>query len=1019
MGNPLKNKQSKFLEIPESSSIRSIRYLTLQGGGMKGIGFVGVVKSLEETGVLAQLEEVAGTSAGALAAALIAVGCSAEEIKQEMLTLNFKQFQDPETPGWVETLHLNNLNPLNVAKQFSSTTHKVEAIKQSLGDQGSEDNVAPDNIAAHPKAHNPSSEKAPDPLYHGALDLAEKASQVYFNLGLWQGDALSNWVSSIVARKTGNPNITFAELAALTKQSLSPFKKLNLTGSNLTDKKLEYYNATLTPDMSIVDAVRISASFPGAFKPVIRYENGVKKILVDGGLLENLPDVFNKAPYINKDNFSEDSGNKESLAIVFKDPKESKPSVIKNGLDLAKAMYASKMSDSAMYERYGENIAHIDPMGVDTLEFGASDTKRHNLAMSGAKSVMQTFHKILQKEEQETEQVLPKLSSEALIRLKTAYQFELIKKKDVKQILNKLVLLNQEIEKRKLSPGIVQQLKQQFEQRILQRQKKIQSALLTDHELSLAYQDSLKLYRHTDLELHNRLQHLKLARRALILRREEVIHEFEQDKHKNSFQESLTTLNNLQTKILQNRQQFAEAEQAIEHGTVGSAGKADLLEKIAKEYDQLIQMRDEFFRSMQLHHKTHGVNNQIYTDFFKELHYHCMQNITFEIPTSSKSLRDYYENDIKYCGMLIREGKLEKNKAEKEQHLFQKYEKLFNEKTERSSPYAKLVHFKRELDESILRKTTFLGKINHYLIKKGPTFKRIINPFLKLASFTAFMCSLPLAIPAVPIAKAIKYFSKDEGTKSSASRFINFFKYVNIDYDSKLRGFQKTTTDFLHVMKKNYTHDKSESSYIQRIFSEHLKNSGLKLKDVLIKQDEESPEMYHQRIEDVKKKLEIPMLISVDLASEPEVASEPKIELENKVSDEAAEARFQALKAKLDRENTLLIHAEFMHNIKDKIHLKQPLSKQEVNEYVASTKALQLPLSKKFAEHYQHLIQKAPLQDKKTHLLNHKQYREGKKEQEALDVFMKEKLNDHSVQDSSAPTPTHMRRRHDNKHQKQ
>jgi predicted acylesterase/phospholipase RssA len=49
--------------------------LVLEGGGVKGIGLIGALAVLEERGYVPQ--NVAGTSAGAIAAALIAAGYSA------------------------------------------------------------------------------------------------------------------------------------------------------------------------------------------------------------------------------------------------------------------------------------------------------------------------------------------------------------------------------------------------------------------------------------------------------------------------------------------------------------------------------------------------------------------------------------------------------------------------------------------------------------------------------------------------------------------------------------------------------------------------------------------------------------------------------------------------------------------------------------------------------------------------------------------------------------------------------
>ena len=59
-----------------------------QGGGVKGIGFVGAIRTLENAGY--RFETVAGTSVGSIVAALIASGYTGKEIQEELLSLDYK-----------------------------------------------------------------------------------------------------------------------------------------------------------------------------------------------------------------------------------------------------------------------------------------------------------------------------------------------------------------------------------------------------------------------------------------------------------------------------------------------------------------------------------------------------------------------------------------------------------------------------------------------------------------------------------------------------------------------------------------------------------------------------------------------------------------------------------------------------------------------------------------------------------------------------------------------------------------
>lgn len=63
-----------------------------EGGGVKGIGLVGAVSEVEKAGYV--FENLAGTSAGAIVAALLAVGYSAKEIQSQLEKLDYNNFKD-------------------------------------------------------------------------------------------------------------------------------------------------------------------------------------------------------------------------------------------------------------------------------------------------------------------------------------------------------------------------------------------------------------------------------------------------------------------------------------------------------------------------------------------------------------------------------------------------------------------------------------------------------------------------------------------------------------------------------------------------------------------------------------------------------------------------------------------------------------------------------------------------------------------------------------------------------------
>jgi NTE family protein len=79
--------------------------IVFKGGGVLGIAYAGALQVIEQTGILQNLQRAAGTSAGAITAALVALRYSAADIKAIVNATNFKSFED-------------GLNPLRVATKY-------------------------------------------------------------------------------------------------------------------------------------------------------------------------------------------------------------------------------------------------------------------------------------------------------------------------------------------------------------------------------------------------------------------------------------------------------------------------------------------------------------------------------------------------------------------------------------------------------------------------------------------------------------------------------------------------------------------------------------------------------------------------------------------------------------------------------------------------------------------------------------------------------------------------------------
>src|SRR5437868_1087035 len=67
--------------------------LVLEGGGVKGIGLVGAIETLESRGY--KFRRVAGTSAGAIVGSLVAAGMPVGTLLTTMQSVDYTKFKDP------------------------------------------------------------------------------------------------------------------------------------------------------------------------------------------------------------------------------------------------------------------------------------------------------------------------------------------------------------------------------------------------------------------------------------------------------------------------------------------------------------------------------------------------------------------------------------------------------------------------------------------------------------------------------------------------------------------------------------------------------------------------------------------------------------------------------------------------------------------------------------------------------------------------------------------------------------
>jgi predicted acylesterase/phospholipase RssA len=112
----------------------------------------------------------------------------------------------------------------------------------------------------------------------------DNINNLFDKLGCENMDKVKHIIEIILRQKTNNHNLTFMELYNLTH------KELTITGSCISHYRVSYFNWKTTPNMSVVEALKITMCFPYMFEPIVNNN----KSYVDGGVCSNFPIEFFK-----------------------------------------------------------------------------------------------------------------------------------------------------------------------------------------------------------------------------------------------------------------------------------------------------------------------------------------------------------------------------------------------------------------------------------------------------------------------------------------------------------------------------------------------------------------------------------------------------------------------------------------------------------------------------------------------------------------------------------------------------
>jgi NTE family protein len=201
--------------------------LVFEGGGVKGVGLAGAYRALWDRGFRPRC--VAGTSAGAITAALVAAGYTGPELEDIVLGEMLEQL-----PAFEDPTFLDHLGLPGESLQF--------LISRGL--------------------------HSGDYFLHWMARLLESKGKVTF--GDLRGEDAGTEPNRVYRLQVVASDLSARRMLVLPRDS-------------------EEHLGVEPDELPIAEAVRMSMSIPIFFQPVIKRGRGGRHVIVDGGLLSNYP----------------------------------------------------------------------------------------------------------------------------------------------------------------------------------------------------------------------------------------------------------------------------------------------------------------------------------------------------------------------------------------------------------------------------------------------------------------------------------------------------------------------------------------------------------------------------------------------------------------------------------------------------------------------------------------------------------------------------------------------------------
>jgi predicted acylesterase/phospholipase RssA len=371
--------------------------MVFEGGGAKGMVFVGALQELEARGHIPA--RLLGTSAGSIMATLLAAGYSTEEMAK---ALNETKDGEPVFLGFLETPKI----PTREQIEECTLRDFLREINIKFLPDALEDRL--DDALVNALATSSNTVRIFSFLEWGGFYAAD-------NFLSWLKDKLNEGVYAIErgSRNKGEPRdfggMTLAEFYTATGVDLS------LVAADTTDSRLLILNHRTAPDCPVIYGVRMSMSLPLLWQEVVwkpewgkyRDRDISGHSIVDGGMLSNFPiELFlSNQPHITAVMGEKVVADLDVLGFLIDETIEVPGAPVE--ISEAKAFDVGQLNtvtrlknlintmtqahDKSVIEASQRFVVRLPAKTYGTIEFGMTDQRREALIAAGRDATAKYF----------------------------------------------------------------------------------------------------------------------------------------------------------------------------------------------------------------------------------------------------------------------------------------------------------------------------------------------------------------------------------------------------------------------------------------------------------------------------------------------------------------------------------------------------------------------------------------------------------------------------------------------------